>query len=60
LEWINDCEYNMTMVEITLPDFPFHVGDMMNVKFTSIQDSIATCIATVKGQILNGAFKIIQ
>ncbi|MEP7164337.1 MAG: hypothetical protein ABI741_06570 [Ferruginibacter sp.] len=28
LKWLNDCDYDMTMTEITIPGFPFHPGDI--------------------------------
>lgn len=32
LDWVSDCEYNMTMTKITIPDFPYAIGEVMNVK----------------------------
>jgi hypothetical protein len=40
LKWINDCEYIMTMTEITIPNFPFYPGDKMKVVVTKIEDGI--------------------
>lgn len=50
LNWINECEYNVTMTEITLPNFPYKVGEVMNVKFKKIENGKVYGIATVRGQ----------
>jgi hypothetical protein len=60
IEWVNDCEYNMTMTKITLPNFPYHPGDIMNVKVYKIEDGIIYYTSTVKGVSWKGKFKIIK
>jgi hypothetical protein len=60
MKWVNSCEYNMTMASITIPDFPFKPGDVMNVKITSIENNIIQYTSTVKGQSWNGRLKIIE
>lgn len=60
LNWINDCEYDMKMIEITLPDFPFKPNDIMNVKIIRIEGKIAYAISTVKGQSFEGRFEILE
>jgi len=37
LVWVNDCEYNMTMTEVTIPNFPYGSGDVMNVKINKVK-----------------------
>lgn len=54
LDWVNDCEYNMTMVKITIPNFPYKVGDMMNVKIDSVRGNEIFYISTVYGQSWEG------
>jgi hypothetical protein len=49
LEWLNECEYNATMTEITLPNFPFRPGKIMNVKFESIDGKNITGTGMVDG-----------
>lgn len=58
LNWLSDCEYNMTMMKITLPDFPFGPGEVMNVKFNKIDGDIVSYTATVRGHSVDGKFKI--
>lgn len=60
LDWINECEYNATMTEITLPNFPFKVGEVMNVKFQKIENGIVYGIATVRGQNSDVKFELIN
>lgn len=60
LEWVNDCEYNATIIELTVIDSPFIIGDKLNVKFDKIENGIAYYTANFKGQILTGKFKIIN
>ena len=54
IEWVNDCEYNMTMTEITVPNFPFGPGDVMNVKINKVVGKDIFFTATVKGQSMEG------
>jgi len=58
--WVNDCEYNMVMTKITIPDFPFKPGDSMNVKIERIEDDIIYYTSTVKGASWSGRFRILK
>jgi hypothetical protein len=49
LEWVSDCEYNMTMTKVTIPDFPFKPGDVMNVKINRVEGNDIYYTSTVKG-----------
>jgi hypothetical protein len=49
LEWISDCEYNATLTEATLPDFPFKPGVVMNVKFEKIEGKVITGTGSIEG-----------
>ena len=60
LDWINDCEYNATMTEITLPDFPFKAGEKMNVKIEKIEDGKVYCKLKVRDINNSAVYKIIQ
>lgn len=60
LEWLSDCEYNATMTEITLPDFPFKAGEIMNVKFEKIEDGFIYGTAAVRGNSFPIKFIIIK
>lgn len=54
IEWVNDCEYNMTMTEITVPNFPFGPGDVMNIKINKVVGKDIFFTGTVKGQSWEG------
>ena len=56
LDWVSDCEYNMTMKKVTIPNFPFKVGDVMNVKIDKVEENNIYYTSTVNGQSWNGKF----
>lgn len=60
LEWLNDCEYNAKMTEITLPEFPFKAGEIMNVKFENNEGNFITGTAMVRGSSFPIKFEIIK
>lgn len=60
LKWVNDCEYNATVKELTVVDSPFKVGDKLNVKFDKIENGIVYYTASFEGDILRGKFKIMN
>ena len=60
LVWINDCEYNATMTEITLPNFPFKPGAVMNVKFEKVENGIITGTATVNEDSFPVKFEVVN
>jgi hypothetical protein len=60
LEWINECEYNMTLIKITIPDFPFGPGDMMNVKISKVEGKQLYYTATVKYKSWEGVLRKIK
>mgnify|MGYP001307082445 CR=1 FL=1 len=37
IEWINNCEYYLTINEYTLPNFPFKIGDKMHVVINKVR-----------------------
>jgi len=55
--WQSDCEWTMTMTEITIPDFPFKPGEQMHVKITRIDNDIIYYTSTVNGQSWPGRFR---
>ena len=62
LNWLNDCEYEATIIEISLPNFPFGPGpgEVMHVSFKKIDDKIVSYVATVRGQNVEEKFEIIN
>ena len=59
LTWINDCEYIMTMTAITIPNFPFHPGDKMQVQVTKIEDGIIYYNSIVNDKKWPGRLRIL-
>ncbi len=60
LVWVNDCEYNMTMKKVTIPDFPFGKGDVMNVKINKVEGDKIYYTSTVNGLSFEGMFTKIE
>lgn len=56
LEWVNDCEYNTTLLSADLPDFPFKAGAVMNVKVIKVKGREIYYTSTVNGQSWPGKF----
>jgi hypothetical protein len=56
LDWVNECEYNMTMTKVTIPNFPYGQGDIMNVKVDKVVGTEIYYTSTVNGQSWNGKF----
>ncbi len=59
LTWLSDCEYNAKITAITLPNFPYKPGDVMNVKFERIDKGVVSGIATIHGTSFPVQFEII-
>ena len=60
LKWINECEYNATVIKITILKTTFKIGDVLNVKYTKLEKGIAYYTASFKGKILTGKFKLVK
>jgi hypothetical protein len=54
IKWVSDCEYIMTMTDITLPDFPYHPGDYMDVKIEKIEGDLVTYSSVVDNNTAGG------
>lgn len=54
LNWINNCEYNATIKEITIPNFPYKVGTTMNVVINTIEGNKIYYTSTVQGKSWKG------
>lgn len=60
INWVSDCEYNMTMTKITIPNFPYKAGDIMNVKINKIEGKDIYYTSTVKGNSWAGKLTKIE
>ncbi|HSY62812.1 MAG TPA: hypothetical protein VK796_13100 [Cytophaga sp.] len=60
LVWVNECEYNATLAKVTIPDCPFPVGTVMNVKINKVEGKTIFYTATIKGQSFPGELKKIK
>jgi hypothetical protein len=60
VDWIHECEFNATITECTVPDFPFKVGEVMNVKFQKIENGIIYAIASIGDYVTEVKFELID
>lgn len=60
IEWVTDCEYNLTLKEVTIPNFPFGTGTVMNVKITKVDGKEVYYTATVNGKSWKGLYTKIE
>ena len=60
LEWVNDCEYNMTSTRITIPNFPYKIGDVMNVKINRVDGKDIYYTSTVREESWQGKLSKIE
>jgi hypothetical protein len=60
LTWVNACEFTATMTELTVPDFYFKPGDVLNVKFDKIENGLVYGISTIRGKKYNVLFKLME
>ncbi|HEX6916235.1 MAG TPA: hypothetical protein VF145_13390 [Chitinophagaceae bacterium] len=56
LEWVNSCEYNITVLRVNVPSFPMGPGDEMNVKIRRVEGREIYYTATVKAVSWDGKF----
>mgnify|MGYP001799455412 CR=1 FL=1 len=54
LDWVNDCEYNMTMQKVTVPNFPYGKGAVMNVKVNKVKGNKIFYTSTLQGKSWQG------
>lgn len=60
LVWVSDCEYNATIVKATIPNFPFAVGQGMNVKVDKIDGKIIYYTGTINGNSWKAELKKVK
>jgi hypothetical protein len=60
VEWLKPCEYRMTVIKSTLPNFPFHPGDTMNVKVDRIDNGLFYTTSTANGTSWKGKYRIVK
>ncbi len=54
--WTDECEYNMTITKVTIPNFPYQKGDVMNVQVNSVNGNEIYYTSTVQGVSWEGKF----
>ncbi len=54
LEWLSPCEFNMTVKKVTVPDFPFETGAVMNVKVNRVSGNEIFYTSTIEAKSWEG------
>lgn len=49
MTWTSDCEYSMTIDEVTIPDFPFAAGATMTVVINAVEGNEISYTSTING-----------
>jgi len=60
INWISECEAEITISEVSIPDFPLKVGEKMNLKFAKIENDVVDFSVVIQGQKHSSKFKIIK
>lgn len=56
IDWVNECEYNITVLKVTVPAFSLGTGDEVNVKINRIEGNDIYYTLTVKSVSWQGKF----
>ncbi|WP_088324511.1 hypothetical protein [Polaribacter tangerinus] len=54
IEWVTDCEYNLTIATSTLPNFPFKQGTVINIVVDKVKGKKVYYTATLAGRSWKG------
>ena len=60
LKWINDCQYNATVIEFTWPKFKFPIGEVLNSKITKVQNDTLYFDLKVRDYKIKAKYKLIN
>ncbi len=60
VQWFNDCEYVMTLTEVTIPDFAYHPGDVMYIRIDRIEKDRVYYISTINGNSWEGQLRMVR
>jgi len=56
IEWVNECEYNITIIKVNVPAFTLGTGDQVNVKIDRVEGKEIYYTLTVKAVSWQGKF----
>ena len=60
IEWISDCEYNLVIQEVNLPDFPFEKNNTLHVTITKVKGNRVYYSSSIGGRTWEGKMKKIE
>jgi hypothetical protein len=56
IDWLNECEYTITVLKVTVPSFALGTGDQVNVKINHVEGKEIYYTLTVKAVSWQGKF----
>ena len=56
IKWVSDCEYETTLLEATLPDFPYKPGESLFVTITKVKGKNFYYACMINGTKYEGVF----
>lgn len=57
IEWESDCEYNLVIKEVTLPNFPFKEGTKLHIIITQVKGNRVYYTSSMQGRTWDGKMK---
>jgi hypothetical protein len=54
IQWVSDCEYNLTIKETTLPRFPFKIGSKLHIVITKVKGNKVYYTSMLGGKTWEG------
>ena len=54
IDWLSDCEYNMTITRVTVPNSAYKAGDVINVRVDRVEGFQLYYTSSVNGQSTEG------
>lgn len=54
IDWLSDCEFNQTITRVTVPNSPYKVADVINVRIDRVEGFQHYYTASVNGQSTEG------
>lgn len=60
INWISNCEAEIIISEVSIPDFPLAIGEKLKLKVDKITGDVAEFSVTMQGETYNSKFKIIK
>jgi len=60
IKWLSDCAYETILTEATVPNFPFTMGERMQVRIRKIENNIVEVTSTIRDKEYAIRYKLIR